>query len=51
MRKYTLYQVRTNNNNTIIVKAMQEELETLFQDNRIKEYRLLKVYRLQEVTT
>lgn len=49
MRRYTLYKIRTNNNSTMIVKARPEDLEKLYQDNRIKEYGLLKVYRLEEL--
>lgn len=44
-----LYQVRTNNNSTVIVKARQEDLEKLYQEDKIKEYGLLKVYKVAEV--
>ena len=44
-----LYKVTTNNNNTVIVKASQETLETMFKANSIKEYTCLKVYKVREV--
>ena len=44
-----LYQVRTNNNSTVIVKASQETLEDMYKVNSIKEYTVLKVYKVREV--
>ena len=44
-----LYKVRTNDNRTVIVKASQETLEDMYKANSIKEYTVLKVYKVREV--
>lgn len=44
-----LYKVRTNDRCNIIVKARQEELEKLVQEDAIIEYIALKVVKFPEV--
>ena len=48
MRQH-LYKVRTNNRRNIIVKARQETLEKLVQQDAIIEYTVLKVVKFPEV--
>jgi hypothetical protein len=42
----TIYSVLTKDNDRILVKTKQENLEKLFQENKIKEYRLAKIFQM-----
>ena len=53
MNRKLIFRTRYNGD-TIMVKATTEEMEKLFQENKISDYTIAKIYRIKkegEITT